>query len=547
MKASDLFVKCLENEGVEYIFAVPGEEILDLMESIRRSSIELIVLRHEQSVGFMASTYGRLTGKPGVCLVTLGPGATNLVTAAAYAQLGAMPIIMISGQKPIKEHRQGKFQVIDVIEMMRPLTKLTKQIVDGRNIPALIREAFRIAENERPGAVHIELPEDVAKDDCTCPVFEKNTSLRPSPDPVAIKEAVKRIEAAKHPILLIGAGANRKRISTALSKFIQKTKIPFFNTQMGKGVLDERNPLFLGTAALSENDFVHCAVDYADLIINIGHDSVEKPPFFMRHGGREVLHINFTPSEVDDVYFPQLDVVGDIANAIKMLTRSIRYQKSWDLAYYEKVKKMLSSNIKEGITDDRFPIFPPRLVHDVRKVLPPGGIITLDNGMYKIWFARNYHACEPNTILLDNALAAMGAGFSSAMAAKMVYPKKKVVAICGDGGFLMNAHELEPAVRMNLDLVVLVLVDNGYGMIKWKQEAQRLPDFGLDFGNPDFVQYAEAFGAQGHRVTKADELQEKLSLCIKQKGVHLIEVPIDYSSNNYLLGEKLKELTCKIQ
>ena len=285
MKASDLFVKSLENEGVEYVFGIPGEENLDFLESLRKSKIKLILTRHEQGAGFMAATFGRLTGKVGVCIATLGPGATNLITTAAYAQLGAMPMMMITGQKPIKKSKQGRFQVINIVEMMAPVTKFTKQLVTGNNIPVTVRQAIKIAHEERPGAVHIELPEDVAAEECTANPYDVHRVYRPNPDETAINKAVDMINKAKMPILLIGAAANRNRTSHALPKLLDKTGIYFVNTQMGKGVVDERSPYFLGTAALSDNDYLHCAINRADLIINVGHDVMEKPPFFMEHGG----------------------------------------------------------------------------------------------------------------------------------------------------------------------------------------------------------------------------------------------------------------------
>ncbi len=320
MKASDLFIRSLENEGVEYIFGIPGEENLDFLESLRDSSIKLILTRHEQAAGFMAATYGRLTGKVGVCLSTLGPGATNFVTPSAYAQLGAMPMMMITGQKPIKKSKQGRFQIIDIVDMMKPLTKYTKQVVHGNNIPTIVREAVRLAEEERPGAVHIELPEDIAAEECDTSPLEIVKNKRPLSNESSINQAVDLISNSKMPLLLIGAAGNRNRVSKALLEFLGKTGIYFFNTQMGKGVIDERHPLFLGTAALSSDDYLHCAIDRADLIINVGHDVIEKPPFFMRENGPKVVHVNFSPAEIDDVYFPQLDVVGDIATSVNRLT-----------------------------------------------------------------------------------------------------------------------------------------------------------------------------------------------------------------------------------
>jgi len=547
MKASDLFVKSLENEGVEYIFGIPGEENLDFLESLRESKIKLILTRHEQGAGFMAATLGRLTGKVGICIATLGPGATNLITTAAYAQLGAMPMMIITGQKPIKKSKQGKFQVINIVEMMGPVTKFSKQLVTGDNIPVTVRQAVKIAHEERPGAVHIELPEDVAAEECTSSPYAVHRVYRPNPDETAIKIAVDMINKAKMPLLLIGAAANRNRTSHALPKLLEKTGIYFFNTQMGKGVVDERSPQFLGTAALSDNDYLHCAINRSDLIINVGHDVMEKPPFFMEHGGASVIHVNYFESQIDEVYFPQLDIVADIACTIEALAERLEKNPNWDFSYYQLVKKEVDENLAKMSDDTRFPILPQYLVAMVRKVMPSDGIIALDNGVYKIWFARNYKAYERNTILLDNALATMGAGLPSAMGAKIACPDRKVIAICGDGGFMMNSQELETAVRLKLDLIVIVLRDNAYGMIKWKQAGAGFPNFGLDYGNPDFVQYAKSYGADGHHVESSEELFALLEDHLIQEGVHVIEVPVDYTENQRVLIDGLNEKTCVLR
>jgi acetolactate synthase-1/2/3 large subunit len=532
IKASDLLVRALENEGVEYVFGIPGEENLDLLESLRTSQIELIVTRHEQAAGFMAATIGRLSGKVGVCLATLGPGATNFVTAAAYAQLGAMPMLMITGQKPIKKSKQARFQIIDVVEMMRPVTKYARQIVHGANIPSAVREAIRLAEEERPGAVHLELPEDIAEEEVSDPfLFDPEPARRPAAEDKAVARAVRMIEEAQHPLLLVGAGANRKRTSNMLQRFVELTDIPFICTQMGKGVIDERHPRYMGTAALSDNDSVHDAIAAADLVINVGHDVIEKPPFFMTPDGFRVLHISFASASVDAIYFPQLEVVGDIANAIWQINESIRIQDHWDFSTFRAVQRKVEEHTTEKSDDSSFPLVPQRLVADVRKAMPDDGIICLDNGMYKIWFARNYEAHEPNTILLDNALATMGAGLPSAIGASFVHPDRKILAICGDGGFMMNSQELETAVRTKRNVTTLVLRDDAYGMIRWKQEDAHFTDWGLEFGNPDFVAYAESYGANGHRVEKADELLPLLRRCLDAGGVNLIEVPVDYAEN----------------
>lgn len=544
MKASDLFIKALENEEVEYIFGIPGEENLDFLDSLKGSKIKLILTRHEQGAGFMAATYGRLTGKPGVCLATLGPGATNFTTPAAYAQLGAMPMMMITGQKPIKKSKQGRFQIVDIVDLFRPITKYSRQIVNGNNIPAMVREAFRLAIEERPGAVLLELPEDIAAEDCEDRIFNVVGFRRPDADEMAIQEAATMIENAKMPLLLIGAGANRKRTSKALANFIDKTGIPFFNTQMGKGVVDERHPKFLGTAALSDNDFLHCAINRADLIINVGHDVIEKPPFFMEEGGTKVIHVNFSPAQVDEVCFPQLNVIGDIATSVEHIAAHVNNKDNWDLSYYGRIKDEVESHLTKYSEDNRFPVLPQRLVHIIREELPDDGIVTLDNGVYKIWFARNYKCYQPNTLLLDNALATMGAGLPSAMCAKLINPNKKVISVCGDGGFMMNSQELETAVRLGLNMVVVILNDSSYGMIKWKQEAMGFDNFGLDYKNPDFVKYAESYGAIGHRPTSDENFREVLSKCLNMDGVHVIDLAVDYSLNHSILNVLLKEKTC---
>ena len=543
-KASDLFVRALEAEGVEYIFAIPGEENLDLLESLRSSNIKLIITRHEQGAGFMAATYGRLTGKAGVCMATLGPGATNFVTPAAYANLGAMPLVMITGQKPIKKSKQGQFQIVDVVKLFAPITKMAKQIVHGNTIPSLVREAFRVAEEERPGAVLLELPEDIAAEETDAPVLEKNTRHYAVANETVLDEAARMIKAAKMPLVLIGAGANRKQARTALCDFIETTRIPFFNTQMGKGVVDERSELFLGTAALSSGDYLHCAIERADLIINIGHDVVEKPPFFMEKGGMKVIHLNYKSAQVDQVYFPQLEVIGDVAGSIVRLGEKLDGEVKFDRTYFTKIQSYIADHMINGDDDTRFPIIPQRFVCETRKIMGEKDIITLDNGIYKLWFARNYRAFHPNTVLLDNALATMGAGLPSAMMAAMLYPDRRIMAICGDGGFMMNSQELETAVRLKLNIVVTILNDNAYGMIRWKQSHFGFEDWGLTFGNPDFVKYAESYGATGHRITSVDELAPICEAAFKAGGVHVIDVPVDYSENQKVLIDELEAKVC---
>ena len=548
MKTSDLLVKSLENEGVEYVFGIPGEENLDLLESLRDSKIKLVLTRHEQAAGFMAATVGRLTGRVGVCLSTLGPGATNFMTSAAYALLGGMPVLFLTGQKPIRRSKQGRFQIIDIVRMMEPVTQFTKQIVDGNNVPHLVRECFRIAVAEKPGPVHLELPEDIAAEEVDREPFAVTTVLPPGASRAAINKAVELIQAAKRPLLLIASACNRNNSAPALRDFVERTGIYFFSTQMGKGAVDERHARCLGTAALSEQDYLHCAIERADLIINVGHDVSEKPPFIMRGDGKTVIHISYFPAEMDDVYFPQHEVIGCTATNMRMLADASEPSSQWDFDYFESVRAEIETHVfAEKADDDTFPNVPQRIVADLRRAVPSDGILSLDNGMYKIWFARNYQAHEPNTVLLDNALATMGAGLPVAIGAKIVHPDRTVVAICGDGGFMMNSQEMETAVRLELDLVVIVLRDNGYGMIKWKQAGGGFPVYGLDFGNPDFIAYAKSYGAHGVRIERTGQLVDELRNAFTQGGVHLIEVSVDYSENEAVFLEALKQRTCILE
>ena len=546
-KASDLLVSALEAEGVEYMFGVPGEENLDLLESLRTSSIRLILTRHEQAAGFMAAPCGRLTGRAGVCLSTLGPGATNLVTAAAYAQLGAMPMLMITGQKPIRSSRQGHFQIIDTVGTLRPLTKYTRQLVSADSIPARVREAFRRAEEERPGATHLELPQDIAGDATDAVAIARSYSRRPVAEHKAIARAAQAIRDARHPLVMIGAGANRKTTARALRTFVNTLGIPFFSTQMGKGVLDETDPLWIGTAALSDHDYVHRAIDAADCIVNIGHDVIEKPPFFMREGRRTVIHVNYDGAEVDAVYCPQVEVVGDIADAVWRLAEAVEPQAHWAFAFFDRVRTALCEQLQERSADDRFPMATQRIIADLAQALDPDDITCLDNGLYKLWFARNQRCRRPNTLLLDNALATRGAGLPAAIAARIVHPDRKVGAGCGDGGFMMNSQELETAVRLELDLVVLVLRDAAYGMIKWKQSHEDFPNYGMDLGNPDFVKYAESYGARGHRPASARDLLPLLREALATPGVDLIDVPVDYADDDWLLNEEIPRLSAAVE
>jgi acetolactate synthase-1/2/3 large subunit len=543
-KGSDLLVAALENEGVDRIFGVPGEENLDFLESLRNSRIELVLTRHEQAAAFMAATHGRLTGRPGVCLATLGPGALNFSTGAAYAHLGAWPMILITGQKAVMSAKQARFQIVDIVASMKPLTKMTRQIVNPAAIPAMVRDAFRVAMEERPGPVHLELPEDIAGEEVEdVPVVPVHPLERPVAHPAALDRAEAAILAAKRPLVMIGAAASRPWLTASLSGFVSRTRLPFFNTQMGKGAVTGGSNLYMGTAALSEGDYVHEAVARADLIIAIGHDTIEKPPFLMKgKGGPKVIHVGFQSATVEQVYHPDIEVIGDIGASVDALADRLEGRLPEDEGMAELRQKILA-RLNDRADEDRFPVTPQRLVHDVREAMPEDGIVCLDNGMYKIWFARNYRTHVANTLLLDNALATMGAGLPSAMMAAMLYPQRRVLAVCGDGGFMMNSQEMETAVRLGLNLVVIVLNDSAYGMIRWKQAVDGFEDFGMRFGNPDFVRYAEAYGAKGSRVTAVEELVPMIEAAFAGGGVHLLDVPIDYSENTRVLVNELRNRT----
>ena len=537
-KGADLLVAGLENEGVERIFGIPGEENLDVVEALRKSRIELVLTRHEQAAGFMAATHGRLTGRPGVCLTTLGPGALNLTTAAAFAHVGAMPMVMITGQKGILASRQARFQIVDIVAAMKPLTKFAHQIVSTGTIPTLVREAFRVAQEERPGPVLLELPEDIAGEDCEpVRVVPPHPLELPVASAAMLDRAAAMIVAARRPLLMLGAAASRPRSSEDLAQFVLRTRIPYFTTQMGKGVVPGGTELYMGTAALSEHDYVHDAIEQADLIVTIGHDTSEKPPFIMNDDRPVVIHVAHQSATVEQVYFPQAEVVGDLGPSLRLLADRLE-GKLPDAGALLPLREGILDHLAERATEDRWT--PQRIVHDVRQVVPADGIVVLDNGMYKIWFARNYRTRAANSLLLDNALATMGAGLPSAIMAAMLYPGRRVLAVCGDGGFMMNSQELETAVRRKLDLVVLVLVDGAFGMIRWKQAVDGFADFGMTFGNPDFALYARAYGAQGHSVTEIKSFAPTLEAAFRAGGVHLVAVPIDYSENKRVLVDELQ-------
>ncbi len=535
MNASELFVRCLEEEGVRHVFGVPGEETLDLMEALRTSSIAFVPTRHEQHAAFMAATLGRLTGRAGVCLATLGPGATNLVTGIAYAQLGGMPLISITGQKPLRGNLEGNFQLMDVVGMIAPLTKWATSIASVDRVPRSVRHAFKTAEDERPGAVHLELPEDVAREDAGDLQPQTRTRVdRPLPAPGAIEAAARVIESARRPVVLASGGANRKKVGPQLKALLERTGLYALTTQMGKGVVPEDHSHSLFALGIHKRDYAHAALDSADVIITIGYDIVEYPPaVWNAERSKRIVHIDFRAAEPDAYYAPEVEVHGDVGPAIEALTERLE-GKLAPQPGLARLREVVAKRLFEEDCAVCHPPTPREIVYAVREVMGRQDVVCLDNGMYKVWFARLYRTFDENTLLLDNALATMGAGLASAMAARMTFPDRRVLAVAGDGGFLMNLQDLETAVRLKQDLVILLLRDDAYGMIRWKQKAMGLPDFGMTYGNPDFVKLAESFGASGVRLGPEDDLRHVLHAAFEEGGVVLVDCPIDYGPNREL-------------
>ena len=546
MKASDLFVKCLENEGVEYIFGIPGEENEDIMLSLIGSKIKFIVTRHEQGAAFMAAVYGRLTGKAGVCLSTLGPGAMNLTTGLADAHLVNMPVVAITGQVGLHRFHKQNFQFIDVVGTFRPITKWNASITTPQVIPEAVRKAFKVAEVERPGVTHLELPEDVAKKDVEAEPLQRTKVRRPGADIRAIEQAVEMIKQAKNPLILAGNGCIREKVSRQLNSFVEERGIPIFHTQMGKGAFSDRSEYSLFTTGIHAKDYYVCGFDRADLVITLGYNIVEfSPVHWNKNKEKKVLHIDVIQSEVDEYYNPDLEVIGDISGTLRTLGEKLKSHPKNNPEYFFRLRKTIVADHEEKADDDSFPLKPQRIIYDIRKALADSDILISDVGMHKIWAARIYKTYEPNTCLIDNGLCSMGVALPGAVAAKLVHPERKIVVVTGDGGFMMNSQEIETAMRLRLNFVVVIFNDSKYGMIEWKQQIHREKNYGVDFTNPDFVKYAESFGAKGYRVKKAEDFSKMLEDALKQKTVAIIDVPVDYSEN-FELVKKLGQEICPV-
>lgn len=538
IKASDLFVKCLEAEGVEYIFGLPGEENADVMMSLMDSTqIKFVLCRHEQGAAFMADVYGRLTGKAGVCLATLGPGATNLVTGLADANMDRAPTVAIIGQASTKRLHKESHQNMDSIAMMRPISKWATTIPDASIIPEVVRKAFKLAEAEKPGVTVIELPEDVAERPTTGAPLKVYRTRRPAADHKAIAQAVELLVHAQNPVILAGNGALRKRAAAQLKRLAHKTGLPVFNTFMGKGVLKRDDPNNLFTIGLGSKDFGNHAMDLADVVLVVGYDLVEySPDKWNPKRDKKIIHIDFLPAEVDSHYTVEVDVVGDIADALWQLNVALERDHGTrmpmqDISRWAKIRELIRSDHASEKDDAGFPIKPQKILWDLRQHMGAADILLSDVGAHKMWISRYYPGEEPNTVLISNGFCSMGFALPGAIGAKIACPDKKVMAICGDAGFLMNVQDIETAVRLKLNIVVMVWVDGEYGLIKWKQQNEFGKHSDLAFGNPDFELLAKAFGCYGKNVKSVDELPGVLAEAHAQVGPAIIGVPVDYAEN----------------
>lgn len=543
MKASDLLVQCLEQEGVQFVFGVSGEEIMDVLHSLRTSKkIKYITTRHEQGAAYMAGVVGRLTGKPGVCLATLGPGATNLTTGIADANLDHAPLVAFTGQADRRRTYKELKQVVDVVSHFKPITKWNAQIEKGEVIPEMIRKAFKLAQAEKPGACHLELPSDVAEEEVEMqrplPVQE---ITYPCPDERALKEAARLINESKYPVILAGNGVIRGGAHKALRDFVRHSGIPIAHTFMAMGCVPAEEELCLLSAGLQQHDYVNCGFDRADLVIGVGYDFADyEPEWWNPKGDKKIINIDFVSSEVDFHYSPVVELIGNIRESLRLLNNLVGGK---DLLPVKNLKNYILKEVEEYSADEGFPVKPQRVIQDVRKVLGREDILVSDVGAHMIWVARNYTAQEPLTVLISFGFASMGFGIPAAITAKLVHPDKKVVAIVGDGGFLMTSMELETASRLGVTFPIIIFRDDAYGLIKWKQLSHFGVEFGSTFKNPDFVQYAKAFGMEGYRVERPRELLPILQKALKEDIPCLIDVPIDFEEN-LRLSKKLGQLIC---
>jgi len=550
MKTSELLVHCLEEEGIEYIFGVPGEENADFMRALEQSdSIRFILTRHEQGAAFMAEAYGRLTGNPAACLGTLGPGATNLITGVANANMDRAPMLVLTGQGASTRLHKESHQIMDVVGMFKPVTKWATTILHPSSVPEIVSKAVRLARSEKPGVCHIELPEDIAKVETSARPMKPRNYHRPVADPGQIEAAFSMLRAAKRPVILVGNGCVRHDASSELRRFCEVTGVGVINTFMAKGCVDANANYCLYTIGLQAKDVISCALDAADLVITLGYDMVEyHPQLWNANRDKRIIHIDSQAAEVDEFYHPELELIGDLSftlasiNAVIDMLGSVKR----DLSQQAETRFQMQQEMKQHAFDEtEHSIRPQKVLADVRKVMGREDILLSDVGAHKMWIARHYQCHEPNTCLIPNGFCSMGFALPGAIAASMVHPDRQILAICGDAGFMMNIQEMETAKRLTSNIVVMVWEDNAYGLIAWKQQNQFGHHTDLSFGNPNWMLLAKSFGWNGHRVENSVDLHGTLKTAFDETGPSLIVVPIDYREN-MKLSERLGNIVCAI-
>ncbi len=550
MKVSDLFVRCLEEEGIEYVFGVPGEENADFVISLEKSEkIRFVLTRHEQGAAFMAEAYGRLTGQPAGCLGTLGPGATNLMTGVANANMDRSPLLVITGQGSTARQHKESHQIMDAVSMFRSVTKWSTSIIQPDSLPEIVRKATRIARSEKPGAVHLELPEDIAKRETEAEPISPIRFRRPVPAAEQVDEAFAMLLQAYRPVILAGNGCIRTRASQQLRMFCEQTGIPVISTFMAKGCVDMDEDYCLFTIGLGLKDLVACAIDAADLVLALGYDMVEYHPYLWNPDcSKKLIHADFTPAEIDEHYHPEVELVGDLAQTLAMLNERAGAHRdvSWDRVQSREVREGMQREFAQYKDDEaQGKLRPQKVLWDTREVMGPEDILLSDVGAHKMWIARHYHCHEPNTCLIPNGFCSMGFALPGAIAASLVHPTRRILAICGDGGFMMNVQEMETARRLGVSFVAMVWEDGGYGLITWKQEQQFHHHTALEFGNPDWMQLAASFGWSGHAVSDSRALKPTLEAAFNESGPSLVVVPIDYEENMKLV-QHMGEIVCPI-
>jgi len=543
MRAADLFVRCLENEGVTHVFGVPGEENLDVMDALLDSELTFIATRHEQGAAFMCDVQGRLTQRASVCLATLGPGATNLVTGVADANMDHAPLVVVTGQASTNRLHKESHQVMDLVALFEPMTKYNAQLTSGGIIPEVVRKAFKVAQSEKLGATHIDFPEDVAASDTSGEPLVAQQALDAEPLERQLARAADVINAARFPVIVAGNGVIRGHAAPALRAFVDATQIPCAHTFMAKGALPYDHPLSLLAVGLQSHDWVSCGLDRADVVVCIGYDLVEyAPSAWNPDGDKKIVHIDRTQAEVDAHYTVAVGIEADLSLTLRELAAKVTVR---DEAAVHTLRTAILHELGELADDPAFPMKPQRIMHDLRRTMRRDDILISDVGAHKMWIARMFCALEPNTCIISNGFASMGIALPGAIGAKLLHPDRHVVAVCGDGGFLMNCQEMETAVRVGTPIVCLVFHDDTYGLIKWKQQLRFGRTSHVEFGNPDFVALARSFGWDGVRIHAAGELAPALEQAFAAQRPTLIDCPVDYTEN-LKLTERLGRLVCPI-